>query len=33
MTDLSDEDVWSTIESYFEEQHLRRAVRHQIELI
>ena len=31
MTDLSDEDVWSTIESYFEEQHLRRAVRHQIE--
>ena len=23
--ELSDEDIWSTIESYFEEQHLTRC--------
>ena len=29
--DLSDEDIWSLIESYFSEQHLTRCVRHQLE--
>ena len=29
--DLSEDDIWSLIESYFTEQHLTRCVRHQLE--